>query len=271
MMDLHAFDGGFCRQCLGFIDRRSWRWVRFHAVFWAFRHPTRGWVLIDTGYGGRFREATQSWPYWVYRYATPATMNGTASDALRADGIAPEEIEHVIVTHFHADHIGGLAEFSGARIHYRADALTELARLSPWQQVKSAFLPRLVPSWLPERSDAIARERFTADDRCGFLTYDLFGDGTVFLIDLPGHAPGQVGVWWPEEQVCYVADAFWRESQLESDRELLGLARTLQWNPTAYRNTLNRLRAWHRSGGVKLIACHSTTAEGLLQRRVARV
>lgn len=271
MTDLRAFDGGFCRQCLGFIDRRSWRWVRFHAVFWAFRHPSRGWVLIDTGYGGRFREATQCWPYRVYRYVTPATMNGSASGALRAAGIDPEEIAHVIVTHFHADHVGGLAEFPQAQVHYRTDALADLARLSPWRQVKSAFLPGLVPSWLPQQSDAIARERFVADDRCGFPTYDLFGDGTVSLIDLPGHAPGQVGVWWPEEQVVYVADGFWRESQLESDLELLGPARTLQWDPTAYRQTLDRLRRWHRAGGVKLIACHSIDAETRMQKSVARV
>jgi len=198
-------------------------------------------------------------------------MNGSASNALRAGGIEPNEIAHVIVTHFHADHVGGLAEFPHAEVHYRIDALADLTRLSPWRQVKSAFLPALVPPRLPEQSNAIARERFFAHERCDFPTYDLFGDGSVFLIDLPGHAPGQVGVWWPEEQVCYVADGFWRESQLESDRELLGPARTLQWDPTAYRETLDRLRAWHRRGEVTLIACHSVRAESLLRGNGARV
>ena len=61
-MEVRFFNGGYCRQLLALIDRRSWRWVEFHAVFLAVRHPREGWVLIDTGYGGRFAEATQAWP-----------------------------------------------------------------------------------------------------------------------------------------------------------------------------------------------------------------
>jgi len=271
MFDLRAFDGGYCRQCLGFVDRRSWRWVRFHAVFWAFRHPTEGWVLIDSGYGGRFGEATSGWPYRVYRYVTPATQNGTASDALRAGGIDPQEIAHVIITHFHADHVGGLAEFPHAQVHYRADALAELTSLSPWRQLRSAFLPGLIPPWLVERGRPIAGLLFQRDNRSDLLTYDLFGDGSVLLVDLAGHAPGQIGVWWPEHRFCYAADAFWRESQLESEQELWGPARTLQWNPAAYRQTLERLRTWQRRGEITLIACHSLSAEAAIGRSLANV
>ena len=264
-MDLRAFDGGYCRQMLGFVDRRSWQWVRFHAVFWAFSHPRHGWILIDTGYGGRFRAATQGWPYRFYRYVTPATTNGSASETLRRGGIDPREIAHVIVTHFHADHVGGLAEFPHAKLHYRADAWSKLATLSPWRQLQAAFLPALMPTWLREHSEIVEPSQFVDDGRCGLSTYDLLGDASVYLIDLPGHAPGQIGVWWPEERRAYVADAFWRESQLEPGAKLLGPALALQWDPSAYVDTLERLRRWRARAKIELIACHSLIAERALQ------
>ena len=150
---LRFFNGGFCRQLLCLVDRRTPRFVRFHAVFLAVRHPVHGWVVIDTGYGGRFREGTLRWPYRIYRYATPATMNGSASETLGAAGINVAEVRHVLITHFHADHIGGLRDFPAAVIHHHEDAWRLLAQLRPWRQTRAAYLPSLVPPDFPDRSE----------------------------------------------------------------------------------------------------------------------
>ena len=109
-LELRAFAGGSCRHLLAMIDRRTWRVVDFPALFLALRHPREGWILVDTGYGDRFVAATQSFPQRFYRWVTPATPAGTTSALLAAAGIPPAEIRHVIVTHFHADHVGGIAE-----------------------------------------------------------------------------------------------------------------------------------------------------------------
>ena len=159
---VHYLNGGYCRHLLASVDGRTLRKVTFHAVFLAIEHPALGWIVCDTGYGTRFFEATRAWPYRLYRWATPVTLRGTAASALASIGVRLEEVRHVIVTHFHADHIGGLSEFPGARVYYHEDALVSLLARKPFGQTRAAFLPALVPADLARRSTVIVAKDFAA-------------------------------------------------------------------------------------------------------------
>ena len=265
-MEVRFFNGGYCRQLLALIDRRSWKWVRFHAVFMAIHHPREGWVLIDTGYGGRFQEATCSWPQRLYRWATPATMAGTASETLRQGGIDPSTIKHVLVTHFHADHIGGLAEFPQATIHYHVDAWRLLAELKPFGQVHSAFLSALVPEWLAGRSHTMETDKFKISAELPFPVHDLFGDGLIKLVYLPGHAPGHLGILLPEaeDSLFYATDAYWNRAQIDRSVDLIAPVRRLQWDGRAYERTVRQLRDVALTGKLRLLACHAPETQPLI-------
>lgn len=256
--EIRAFEGGYCRQLLAMVDRRSWRMVRFPAVFFALRHSREGWVLVDTGYGAQFHAATARFPGRFYRWATPTVPAGRTVAQLENAGIRAEEIRHVIVTHFHADHVGGLVEFPHARVYYHGEALQPLQKLPAWRQVRAAFLVRLIPPWWPGHARPIAAGEFSTTSDLPFPTHDLFGDGSIQLVDLPGHAPGQVGVAFSgsRESELYVADAFLRSCQIVDGVEPLSLAMTFQWDPGAYRHTVNLLRQVHRQGRYRLTACH---------------
>ncbi|MEO6993844.1 MAG: MBL fold metallo-hydrolase [Lacunisphaera sp.] len=271
-MEVRFFNGGYCRQLLALIDRRSWRWVKFQAVFMAVHHPTKGWVLIDTGYGGRFRAATQAWPQRLYRWATPATMAGTTSEILKEGGIDPAVIEHVIVTHFHADHIGGLAEFEHATIHYHEDAWRSLAGLTSFKQVHSAFLPALVPAWLSGRSHCIQQIQFDETPALPFSIHDLFGDGLIQLVYLPGHAPGQLGIFLPEADgaLLYATDAYWNLAQIERSVDLIAPVLRLQWDGKAYQQTVRQLREVARAGRHRLLACHAPETQQFVGSPLSR-
>lgn len=263
---IKAFEGGSCRHLLAMVDRRSWRMVDFPAVFLALRHAQAGWVLVDTGYGGRFEAATGPFPQRFYRWATPTKSGGTTGAALQQAGIAPAEIRHVVVTHFHADHVGGLAEFPHATIHHHAGALAPLQALPGWRQVRAAFLASLVPAWLPARANAIAADAFGPAADLPFRVHDLFGDGSIRLVDLPGHAPGQVGVAFRSARGAelYAADAYWRGAQLSPGVEPFGVAMSLQWDPAAYRRSVGQLRELQRAGAWRLSACHDEGVAGQL-------
>jgi glyoxylase-like metal-dependent hydrolase (beta-lactamase superfamily II) len=262
-MAIKYLDGGYCRQLLASVDGRSWRVVRFHAAFLAVKHPTEGWVIIDTGYGNQFFAASRRWPYLLYRLATPATMAGSAAATLREAGIDPADVRHVIITHFHADHVGGVADFPSATFSYHADALTCLANLSPLRQTRAAFLPDLLPESFAHRSQVLAPSQFCVQPDLVFRQFNLFGDGRIKLVDLPGHAPGHLGVLFnlAPRPLLYVSDAYWRTEQLTSTRELPLVTRKLQWNYPAYRQTLQALGQIQRENRYRLLSCHSVEME----------
>lgn len=265
-MNTYFLNGGYCRQFQGAVDGHSLKLVRFHAVFFAIQHPTMGWIICDTGYGGRFYQASRRWPYRLFRYITPVKEQGTAAAALARVGIDPESVRHVIITHFHADHIGGLADFPKARVYYHEDALSPLAALSPLKQTLQAFLPQLVPADLSVRSQTIPQNQFQEDNELSLPVFDLFDDRTLRLVYLPGHAPGQLGIWFEHENgsLLYATDAYWRTMQIDQAVDLPRPVLKMQWDPTAYRATLEKLRRLRAAGNIKLLACHDTETQNYI-------
>lgn len=93
-----------------------WRSTLFPALCGLLAHPTRGWILFDTGYSSHFTQATAPFPERLYRWVTPLTL--TPADTLLAQlarlGISADEIRYVIISHMHGDHIAGLKDFPNA-------------------------------------------------------------------------------------------------------------------------------------------------------------
>ncbi|MEM8678807.1 MAG: MBL fold metallo-hydrolase [Planctomycetota bacterium] len=240
--------------------RRVARIDSFHAVFVYFEHPSAGPCLIDTGYGPAFWEASRQIPERLYRWVTPVTLPsyGTAAGILQAHQLDPRGIRHLFVSHFHADHVGGLGEFATARYVYRTGALSLLRKLGRWRQLDHAFLEGLLPADFEQRGEGLTDAQFSSSGALlqGFKAFDYFGDGSMLLVDLPGHAIGHTGFLWHgvEGPTFYIVDACWDVSVMLSRRPLPWISRKFQQDWPAYEQTQSRLSAL--AADVQLLACH---------------
>lgn len=216
----------------------SWkRRVRFHAIAFLLIHPDAGPVLVDSGYSTRFFSETRHFPNRIYGAITPVTLTDTEGIAgqIRRLGISPEDVRHLLVTHFHADHIGGLRDFPNAEIYCSQRAWESVRRLTGFAAVRHAFLPGLLPPLVEKRLHFV--EEGT----------DLFGDGSIRILALPGHAPGQIGLRFTGADgtpVLLAADACWVSTAFRENRMPHPVTRLLnEWK--AYRSTLQRLHDLH--------------------------
>jgi glyoxylase-like metal-dependent hydrolase (beta-lactamase superfamily II) len=133
-------------------------------------------VLLDTGSG----------------LSVPGS--GKLLAALDAEGIAPQEIDVVLLTHFHIDHYGGALDANGAHAFPNARYLINAVEYEFW-----AGEPTLDELVLPDDFKALFRQ--SSRDALAALqgTLELIGPGDeiapgVKTVDARGHTPGQLGV-----------------------------------------------------------------------------
>jgi glyoxylase-like metal-dependent hydrolase (beta-lactamase superfamily II) len=222
-------------------------------------------MLFDTGYTRRFYTATAKFPAKLYAALTPVSIREEeeVSNQLAPFGLAPADIRHVILSHFHADHVGGLKDFPGARIHCSRAAYLQVKKLSPRWSFRKGILKSLLPDDLEERICFI-EETPAVDHPILGVQYDLFGDGSLLACPLPGHAAGQVGLRLRTARRPYflVADACWLIQSVTEERLPAGIVRLFFNSWTDFKKSLHRLQQFHRIHPEELIVpthCAQTT------------
>ena len=249
----HLLDTGFCTVPERFAYRaKTRRRVPCHAVCALLRHVQHGWMLFDTGYAPRVLEATTRFPYRLYALATPMTIpaKGAAVHQTARFGLTAADISTVVVSHFHADHIGGLLDFPGARLVASRPGFDAVRGRRGFDAVRRAFLPQLLPP------DFAPRATWTEDLPAGVslpgfpATHDLFGDGSLLLVPLPGHAAGQTGMiarTVAGETLFFAADAVYSARQIQQNIPPHPVTRLFTDDARADADTRARLHQYHRA------------------------
>lgn len=102
----------------------------------------------------------------------------TVIDQLAKIGVKPAQVSLVGISHYHFDHIGQAADFPQAKLLIGKEDFDVLSQSGHEERAKF-FSP-----WLHKGAKV---EKVTGD-------YDVFGDGSVVMLDLPGHTPGHHGL-----------------------------------------------------------------------------
>jgi N-acyl homoserine lactone hydrolase len=228
-------------RALGIGVPRS-RWPTVPCPAFLIRHPSAGPFVVDTGLHpsvsakpaanmGRLAAAT----------VKPKLEPGEDLPAqLRARGLDPRTLRLVVMTHLHYDHASGMSEFP---------AVSFLLTETEWRFATTVSRP-IFHGYRPAHYDYAFDYRTLSYDGPGIDSYstfgrsfDLFGDGSVRLVSLPGHTPGHQGVLCRlrDRDLLIAGDAIYTHGQL-TDRPPAPRPE----DPHTYRRSLQELRLFHR-------------------------
>lgn len=129
-------------------------------------HHADHYMIWDTGYPAAAAGATPSGP----------TVKVTLIEQLAQLKIKPEQINYVGISHYHGDHTGQAASFPQATLLIGQGDWDVLQGSTPSGTTNAAPLKH----WLSGegKAEPVAKDK------------DVFGDGTVVMLDMPGHTPG---------------------------------------------------------------------------------
>jgi glyoxylase-like metal-dependent hydrolase (beta-lactamase superfamily II) len=217
-------------------------------------------VLVDTGLGlGDYTNPTPLVRAFTVFNRVPCDPEETAVRQIVKLGFAPEDVRHIVLTHLHIDHAGGLPDFPWAKVHVHApeyETAMNPRRLSLKEYFYVAAHWAHAPKWVIH---SCTGERWFGLD-CVRVTEDESVE--VLLVPLPGHSQGHCGVAVKGAGVwlLHCGDAYVRDSQVNSDTEPSPFpgwaARVEQWLfPTESLARLRDLRQEH-SAKVRLFCSH---------------
>ena len=150
----------------------------------------RGLILVDSGLGQQDylnpSRLMRIFKVWV---GLRGDIEETAIHQIEDLGYSPADVRHIVLTHLHLDHAGGLPDFPQAQVHvHRAEYE---AAMHPRSWIERAYDKN---HWVHEPRWWLHEGPY--EDWYGFPSLRIWADGDleIRLISLPGHTRGHCGV-----------------------------------------------------------------------------
>lgn len=151
-------------------------------------------LLVDTGYGPR-----------------DGLPEGKLAVSLRELGVLPEEIDLVLLSHGHPDHIGGCTDADSRLIYPNARFMMAEVEWDFWTTESNL-------SELGGNFGRFARKNLPPlKDKLDFVAHEIEILPGVTIVMIPGHTPGHLGLKINDDgdSFFYLADAFLHSLQIE--------------------------------------------------------
>ena len=152
-------------------------------------------------------------------------------------GVDPEAIGHVVQSHLHYDHAGGLEFVPEATVYVQREELS------------FAYWPPVY------QRDVYVRQDFDPVRHWKQLhgEYDIFNDGRLVIFPTPGHTPGHQSMLVRLESEAYIlaGDAVYDRDKMQA-RCLPGLL----WSPDAIIESWEKIEELQRRHNARLIVTH---------------
>jgi glyoxylase-like metal-dependent hydrolase (beta-lactamase superfamily II) len=182
------------------------------------RHP-KATLLFDTGFGANVDEHVKTIPALMKAMTSYDKEVGAAAQ-LRLHAILPEQVDMILISHSHWDHVSGWEDFP---------------QTEGWMLKEEAAHIKTLPSGeLIRRMIGKAKLRefeMTSGPYENFeKSLDLFNDKSVVLVPLPGHTPGSFGMFVnlrSGRRLLFIGDLTWSIEGVELPAERPWISRKL--------------------------------------------
>lgn len=148
----------------------------------------KGAVLVDTGLGLHdYSKPTTKVRLFRLDFGSHDDPEATAVRQIARLGLSPEAVQHIVMTHLHFDHAGGLPDFPHAQVHLHRREYEAMRHPRTW--IDLAY----------DKSDFSHGPRWVFYDRAdstwlGLEAIRLPFTPEMYLVPLFGHTRGQCGV-----------------------------------------------------------------------------
>ena len=157
--------------------------IKLPVSVYLIEHP-RGNVLVDTGWSkavrGDYKKHLPMKGYLASKPILPPGENITE----QLDKLGINKLQFIVLTHMHVDHVDALSEVQD----YAEFVLVSRDELKSANNGGGRYIKELWQNTIFDRFD------WNGEMGPYFKSYDVFRDGKINLIYLPGHTTGSTGV-----------------------------------------------------------------------------
>lgn len=208
----HINCGTMCAGDQRLLKRIMPRFMSCHCLIVETNH---GLVLVDTGFGTEEVRRPQLLGQLFLQASKPKLLHEeTALYQIEQMGYHAEDVKHIVVTHLHLDHAGGISDFPKARVHVHRPEY-EIAQNPKTTLQQGGYLRH---QWRDARW--VVHEN-PGENWFGFQAVKpLAGDDNILLIPLPGHSAGHCGVAVNSRNgwILHCGDAYFHQDEMTSEK-----------------------------------------------------
>jgi len=192
--------------------RFSPRHIANSLTSFVIQHP-EATFLVDPGYClDAEQRAIAQLPKLLRAAVRPPSDTIPTVTALQAESTLPT-VQFALPTHAHWDHVCGLLDLPGLPVHLHSTEHRWIAdgSVAPVGGVRDSLKQRPLVEYDLDGPPILTFTR----------SHDLFGDGSVVLVDLAGHTPGSIGILAHTRRgwILLAGDAAWHSMQIDEIRQ----------------------------------------------------